>query len=331
VGKEPIRRHAGFLGSARVSLDRRKPEGREEPIPVFDAEPRRKRRSADLLGPTRRRRWRGGRLVVIFALVSLFGVGYSFPPEQETARSVINSSMHSDTPSRPSAAGSERSAIRSDEASLGQEAKEKVLAQRLSAPAENCGELRVMVDRSHSLPPDYVPEDLVPLRAYRVPTLGSEVLQLRRDAAEHLERLVEVAAVDGEELVVSSAYRSYEEQQVSHERLVSVYGSRRADAMSAAPGHSQHQLGTAVDFTNSSASYQVWLPFGETTAYWWLEHHAREYGFVQAYPRGKEEETGYRWEPWHYRYVGVENAQRLQDSGLSLQEFLEREGIMPNC
>jgi D-alanyl-D-alanine carboxypeptidase len=331
VGKEPIRRHAGFLGFTRVTLDRRKPEGREEPIPVLDVEPRSKRRPATLLGPTRRRRWRGGRSVIIFALLVLFGVGYSFPPEQETARSVIHPSVHLDTPSRPSAAGTVRSPIRRDDASLGQEAKEKVLAERLSAPAKNCGELRVLVDRSHSLPPDYVPDDLVPLRAYRVPTLGSEVLQLRRDAAEQLERLVEVAAVDGEELVVASAYRSYEEQQASHDRLVSVYGSRRADAMSATPGHSQHQLGTAVDFTNAAASYQVWMLFGETTAYWWLEHHAREYGFVQAYPRGKEEETGYQWEPWHYRYVGVENAQRLQDSGLSLQQFLEREGIIPHC
>jgi D-alanyl-D-alanine carboxypeptidase len=101
--------------------------------------------------------------------------------------------------------------------------------------------------------------------------------------------------------------------------------------MSATPGHSQHQLGTAVDFTNAAVSYQVWLPFGKTSAYWWLEHHAREYGFVLAYPRGKEEKTGYEWEPWHYRYVGVENAQRLEKSSLSLQEFLEREGVLPRC
>jgi D-alanyl-D-alanine carboxypeptidase len=294
---------------------------------VLEVEPRRKRRSTILLGPTRRLRCRGGRLVVI-ALVFVFGVGYSFPPEQETVGSVIQPSMHSGTPSRPSATGAERSAIRSNEDSRGQEAKEKILAHRLSAPAETCGELRVLVDRSHSLPPDYVPDDLVPLQAYGVPTLGSDVLQLRRDAAEHLGHLVEVAAVDGEELVVASAYRSYEEQQVSHERLASVYGAG-ADGMSAAPGHSQHQVGTAVDFSNAAASYQVWLPFGKTNAYWWLEHHAREYGFVQAYPRGKEEETGYQWEPWHYRYVGVENTQHLQESGLSLQEFLEREGLMP--
>ena len=269
-------------------------------------------------------------MVVILLLVSLFGVGYSFPPEQETFRAVIHPFAHSETPSRPSAGGLDGSATRSNEDLSDEEAKEMLLALRLSAPAETCGDLRVLVDRSHSLPPDYAPDDLVPLRLYGVPTLGSDVLQLRREAAEHLGRLVEAAAMDREELVVASAYRSYEEQQVSHERLASVYGAD-ANVTSATPGHSQHQLGTAVDFTNAAASYQVWLPFGETSAYLWLQHHAQDYGFVLAYPRGKEEETGYQWEPWHYRYVGVENAKRLKESGLSLQEYLEREGILPHC
>jgi D-alanyl-D-alanine carboxypeptidase len=266
--------------------------------------------------------------VVIPAVVSLFGLAYSLPPEQGTVRAVIQPSMDQETPSRT--AGAEGSEARSNEDLLGEDAHEKVLAHSLSAPEESCSELRLLVDRSHSLPPTYVPDDLVPLRAYGVPTLGGDLLRLRHDAAEHLGRLVEAAARDGEELVVASAYRSYEEQQISHKRLASIYGAG-ADGMSAKPGHSQHQLGTAVDFTNAAVSYQVWLPFGETTAYRWLEHHAQEYGFVLAYPRGKEEATGYRWEPWHYRYVGVENAQHLEKSGLSLQEFLAREGVIPRC
>ena len=190
--------------------------------------------------------------------------------------------------------------------------------------------MSVLVDRSHSLSPDYVPKDLVPLQDYGVPTLGSDVLRLRREAAENLRHLVEGATADGEELVVASAYRSYEDQRASHARLMSVFGAD-ADGMSAAPGHSQHQLGTAGDFTNAAAGYQIWMPFTQTSAYWWLEHHAFQYGFVLAYPRGKEEHTGYRWEPWHYRYVGVKDAKRLAKSELSLQEFLEREGAMSHC
>ena len=200
----------------------------------------------------------------------------------------------------------------------------------LPAPGESCNDLKVLVDRSHTLPPDYAPDDLVTLSEYKVPTLGSAEMLLRREAAGHLRRLVKAAAADGEELVVASAYRSYAHQQTSYARLTSIYGTH-AGEMSARPGHSQHQLGTAVDFTNAAAGYEIWDYFGDTSAYWWLREHAREHGFVLAYPRGKEAETGYQWEPWHYRYVGARNVERLEESGLSLQEFLAREGVLPRC
>jgi D-alanyl-D-alanine carboxypeptidase len=227
--------------------------------------------------------------VVILALVFMFGVGYSLSGLEEEGIAVP---LGSSTPA----------------AEL---SKEKTRKPTGSATA--CDDVSVLVDRSHSLSPDYVPKDLVPLQDYDVPTLGSETL--RREAAEHLGRLIERAAADGEELVVASAYRSYEQQRASHARLMSVFGAD-ADGMSAAPGHSQHQLG---------------VPFAQTSAYRWLEHHAWEYGFVLAYPRGEEEQTGYQWEPWHYRYVGVEDATRLEKSDLSLQEFLESTGTLPHC
>ena len=197
------------------------------------------------------------------------------------------------------------------------------------APAGSCDDLGVLVDRSHPLPPDYAPRDLVALRTYGIPTLGSGELELRREAAERLRDLVSAAAADGEELVVASAYRSYADQEASHARLKDVYGPD-AERMSASPGHSQHQLGTAVDFTNAAAGYQVWEPFGRTSASLWLSAHAREHGFVLAYPGGAEEETGYGWEPWHYRYVGAGNAESLGEGGLSLQRLLERRGVVPS-
>jgi len=199
--------------------------------------------------------------------------------------------------------------------------------QETSQEEPTCGYRLVLVDRSHALPQDYAPKDLVPLPASGVPTVGGRDLMLRREAAEHLKDLV--AAADDEELVVASAFRSYLDQSYTHERLKSIYGSE-ADAMSASPGHSQHQLGTAVDFTNSVAAYQVQPIFGQTSAAWWLQNHATQYGFVLSYPPGKDE-TGYQFEPWHYRYIGVENAGRLQESGLTLQEFLLREGVLPDC
>ena len=193
----------------------------------------------------------------------------------------------------------------------------------------SCDDARALVDRSHPLPPDYAPEDLVSLRSYGIPALGGET-RLRREAAERLRDLVSAAANGGEELVVASAYRSYEDQQALFDRLSGVYGTD-AGLTSARPGHSQHQLGTAVDFTNAAAGYEVWERFGQTSAYAWLLEHAHEHGFVLAYPRGKEAETGYEWEPWHYRYVGAEYAEQVVEGGLSLQGFLVREGVVPRC
>lgn len=242
-------------------------------------------------------------------LACVFVVGYLFVEAQQTRIQQVRRPI---TPPRPELA---------DTAST---------TAPLPAPEESCDDLRVLVDRTHPLPHDYYPKDLVPLWAYVVPTLGGAEMLLRREAAEHLGRMVEDAAADGEELMVASAYRSYVDQRISYARLASIYGSE-AGTMSATPGHSQHQLGTAVDFTNAEAGYEVWRPFGDTSASYWLREHAREYGFVLAYPSGRETETGYQWEPWHYRYIGPENAERLDESGLSLQQFLARENVLPRC
>jgi len=212
----------------------------------------------------------------------------------------------------------------------GSQEEDRTTSSRRPAAEESCNDLRVLVDRAHTLPPDYAPDDLVTLSEYKVPTLGGGEMVLQREVAEHLRRLVKAAGADGQELVVASAYRSYADQRISYRRLRSIYG-RDAGEMSARPGHSQHQLGTAVDFTTAAADYEVWDYFAETSASLWLRDHAREHGFVLAYPRSKEGETGYQWEPWHYRYVGARNVERLEESGLSLQEFLAREDVRPRC
>jgi zinc D-Ala-D-Ala carboxypeptidase len=297
------------MGTAPVIRKRRTLKGRTgvptETRTGFRSEPPRKRCSARSLRHSGERRRRRRRLTVFLALLFAFGVGYSIVGmvEERTASA-----------GRPYAPAANLS-------------KDKT--RKTSYPSSTtCDDLSVLVDRSHSLPSDYVPKDLVPLREYGISTLGSEVL--RREAAEHLGRLVQDAAADGEKLAVASAYRSYEEQQRFHRSLTGVLGAG-AGRLSATPGHSQHQLGTAVDFTNADVGYKLGVPFSRTSASRWLEHHAWEYGFVLAYPRGEEEQTGYQWEPWHYRYVGVKDAKRIEHSGQSLQEFLERVGTTPHC
>jgi zinc D-Ala-D-Ala carboxypeptidase len=283
---------------------------------------RRGKGATDFLGRAAKRR-RDRWLVGVIALVCALVAGYELMEAQQArTRSAREPAPPSQLPVIDAIGAGSVGRLDAEGASEA--------VQRASQPQESCDDLKVLVDRSHSLPPDYVPDDLAPLWAYGIPTLGGGEMFLRREAAGHLRLLVDDAWADGQELVVASAFRSYADQQVSHDRLASIYGAG-AEKMSATPGHSQHQLGTAVDFTNAAAGYEVWRAFGDTTAYYWLLENAPEHGFVLAYPNGKATQTGYRWEPWHYRYVGPKNAERLEESGLSLQEFLAREGVLPRC
>jgi D-alanyl-D-alanine carboxypeptidase len=261
-----------------------------------------------------------------------FALGYAYLAiEQLRIPMVTRPTTLSKAPSPPQAVDPGGPSAEDNELASSQSSQKEnhTTSSRRPAAEESCDDMRVLVDRSHRLPREYVPEDLVSLQSHGVPTLGSAEMLLRREAAERLKSLMADAAADGEELVVASAYRSYVDQRVSYRRLRSIYGSE-ADLMSARPGHSQHQLGTAVDFTNAAAGYEVWKAFGHTSAFRWLREHAPEYGFVLAYPRGGEV-SGYRWEPWHYRYVGARNAERLEQSGLPLQQFLVRQGVRPGC
>ncbi|MDR1411453.1 MAG: M15 family metallopeptidase [Spirochaetaceae bacterium] len=161
--------------------------------------------------------------------------------------------------------------------------------------------LRRLVDKSHSLPEGYEPEDLVELSpgSYE---LGRRGLMLRRPAAEALERMAAAARADGVVLVVSSTYRSYVYQVEVYDRNVREMGREAADRESARPGYSQHQTGLAVDFGSIDDS------FARTGAGRWILEHAGRFGWSLSFPDGYEDATGYRWESWHYRYVGEDLA-----------------------
>ncbi len=154
------------------------------------------------------------------------------------------------------------------------------------------------VDKVYALPAEYEPEDLQELTgpSYRVNRPGH---RLRSDAAEALEAMAAAARAEGVVLVASSAYRSFAYQTQVYERIVRQLGQEAADRESARPGHSEHQLGRALDFGSIDDS------FAETAAGRWLAANAGRFGWVLSYPEGLEHVTGYRWESWHYRYVGV--------------------------
>jgi len=167
----------------------------------------------------------------------------------------------------------------------------------LQACLETDKHLRELVDKKHSLPAGYAPSDLVTLTdgSYRVSRSG---LTLRRAAAAALEEMAKAARADGVTLVPSSTYRSYDYQTQVYNRNVKEMGQEAADRESARPGHSQHQTGLVVDFGSIDDS------FAATAAGRWMSANASRFGWSLSFPDGYEDVTGYRWESWHYRYVG---------------------------
>ena len=174
--------------------------------------------------------------------------------------------------------------------------------------------LRMLVDKKQALPSTYAPPDLVSLRdtAYVASKKG---LVLRRAAAESLKIMAQEARKQGVTLVVSSTYRSFAYQKGVYNRIVAEMGKEAADRESAEPGHSQHQLGLAVDFGSIDDS------FAKTKAGKWLAENAIRFGWSLSYPRDFEAVTGYRWESWHYRYVGPRVSGVIEEYFDGIQQY----------
>ena len=177
--------------------------------------------------------------------------------------------------------------------------------------------LQRLVDKQHALESDYVPGDLVALERYPI-TTNRAGHRLSRLIMPDLLAMIEAARADGIELLVSSAYRSYGYQAGLYDRHVEQLGKEAADRVSARPGHSQHQLGTTVDFGSIAAGY------GDTPNGRWLAESAWRFGFSLSYPAGYEEYTGYDYEPWHFRYLGRTGTRLERQFFAGLQQrFLE--------
>ena len=171
----------------------------------------------------------------------------------------------------------------------------------------------LLVNESHRLPADYVPEGLVNLYTQRHSfRMASSEIYLTRQTYEAMEKMfhaAEEANMNG--YIVTSGYRSYQRQQ-------EVY-AQSEPGKAQQPGASEHQTGLAFDVTVETND-----GFESTPQYGWLMEHAHEYGFIQRYPANKADVTGISYEPWHYRYVGVDAATRMHASGQTLEEFLAK-------
>lgn len=181
----------------------------------------------------------------------------------------------------------------------------------------------VMVNPNYKLPEDYSPKDLVYPDVRFTFDDKIDKRKMRQAAATALEEMFGAAEVDGIYLAGVSAYRSHETQKALFKRYVERDGYEKAKTYSAEPGTSEHETGLAIDVSGSTGKCAAEDCFAGTVEAIWLANNAPNYGFIIRYPEGKEDITGYKYEPWHLRYVGVEIAKEIDSEGLTLEEYYQ--------
>lgn len=177
---------------------------------------------------------------------------------------------------------------------------------------DNPDDLLVLVNKYRALPSDYEPDDLVSL------SNGSQ-FKLRKVAAEAYEKLILYAKENGVEVLPFSGYRSYSTQKVIYNNHVNNNGRERADTYSARPGHSEHQLGLAVDIRSKDYELKRLTPDDAK----WINKNCSEFGFIVRYTKEDEFITGYMEETWHLRYVGKEVAKKVMSLGITFDEYYD--------
>ena len=161
----------------------------------------------------------------------------------------------------------------------------------------------------------YIDEIMIVNKTYSLPS-SYDPGKLSDAFMDAFYEMQAAARLDGIELFVASGYRSYDYQVSLYNYYVEKDGKELADTYSARPGYSEHQTGLTADINSADESFE-----GTPEAIW-LDENCYKYGFIVRYPKGKDEYTGYEYEPWHLRYVGVELAKKIHDlGGISLEEY----------
>ena len=186
-----------------------------------------------------------------------------------------------------------------------------------AAPHNDVNGLLFLQNRQWRVSESYAPETVVA-------DVPGQVRSMRADAAAALEEMFAACKADiGVTIKSVSGYRSYQTQATIYQRKVNNVGSKtKADEYVARPGASEHQLGLAMDVGQKSDKVNLSSSFGKTKGGKWVAEHCWEYGFILRYQEGWEDVTGYKFEPWHVRYVGKENAKLIHEADMPLETYL---------
>lgn len=175
----------------------------------------------------------------------------------------------------------------------------------------------ILVNKTNVLRSNYTPKNLVKLNIEFLSDTSNESRCMEKKAADSLEDLVATAKKENIILIGSSAYRSYKSQLRILKEETDKKGVDYADKYVAKPGQSEHQSGLAVDVTNRVRCFDKTSKEAQ-----WLANNAYKFGFILRYPDGKENITGYNYEPWHIRYVGKDIAKEIYMKNITLEEYL---------
>jgi len=176
----------------------------------------------------------------------------------------------------------------------------------------------ILVNKENGLPSNYVPDDLELLSL----KYANENKYLKKEAKYYYEKLSNDALSLGYKIIVVSAYRDYKYQYELHNEYVKNKGIEYALLCSARPGYSEHQTGLAIDVMGSNNDYDL---FEDSIEFEWMKNNAHKYGFILRYPKDKVALTGYKYEPWHYRYVGIKAATEIYNNHLTLEEYIKKQ------
>lgn len=188
---------------------------------------------------------------------------------------------------------------------------------------KNPNAIDVLVNKKNWLSKDYIPLDLTKPKVDFLPDTNLEATLLRKEAAKSLEKLFKKAKKEKLNLYAVSGYRSFERQREIFKSNLKKDGEE-ANKYSARPGQSEHQTGLAMDVSCFANEDVLTCEFENTKEYEWLTQNVHKYGFIIRYQKGKEEITGYNFEPWHLRYVGNKIAEEIYLNNISLEEYINK-------
>ena len=188
-------------------------------------------------------------------------------------------------------------------------------------PHQDPTDVLILVNKQNKAPT--VPVTLVKPDVTPTKPSVAENIYMRPEAARALEALFAGAAEDGITLYATSGFRSYATQKAIFDRKAAERGEQAANRSVAKPGYSEHQTGLAMDIEGETTlGTGLTAAFGESPEGIWVAEHCHEYGFIIRYPEDKTSITGYIYEPWHIRYVGVEAATQIAELGVTFEEYI---------